>query len=341
MTPELVTKVENRLCSSKSVAEGVKATVAWLVSEEGAKLISRTASRDHKQEGIRNNAAPDNLKASAVGLRGSLELAKQGCDDEATVFVNEDAARQMHSEDEKGIEASSGEEDRAAEEAGWESGSVLEFPSASSDEDESNIPEPKRTKSVPITNRTSRLVVVPATSKRPITSSTFLPTLSTGYTLGESDSDPDLDRDPSGIVGIHVAERKNRRGQRARQACVLVRKKLWEKNAHGSFRIWEKKFGKNAMHVIKAREEERNGSIGKGWSSSRGKPRSALATGHERRKEGGSASRDFPPRIAGPPPRQIPTAAASKSLHPSWEAARLRKAKEVAAAPKSTKIVFD
>jgi hypothetical protein len=48
-------------------------------------------------------------------------------------------------------------------------------------------------------------------------STTFLPSLSAGYTLGESDSDDDvIDDEPV------AAERKNRRGQRARRLYVLA-----------------------------------------------------------------------------------------------------------------------
>ena len=217
MTPELVSRVENRLCSSKSVAEGVKATVAWLVYEQGAKLVNRAATKIHKLDGIGSNAVRDNSQGAAWGLRESSESMKQGRHAEAPNSMNGDAAAEIDIADEKDIEASDSEEDRAAEEAGWESGSVQDTPSA---EYERTMPQPKRTKSVPTTNRDSGCAVIPTASKRPITSSTFLPTLSTGFTLGDSDSDPDLDRDPDGIVGKHVAERKNRRGQRARQACV-------------------------------------------------------------------------------------------------------------------------
>ena len=46
-----------------------------------------------------------------------------------------------------------------------------------------------------------------------------------------------------------------------------------------------------------------------------------------------------PPRSA-PTPSAAPITAGSTGLHPSWEAARLRKQKE-ATGPKATKIVFD
>jgi hypothetical protein len=55
---------------------------------------------------------------------------------------------------------------------------------------------------------------------RDITSSMFLPSLASGFTRGsDDDSDPDMDFDEGGVIGKKgVPGRKNRRGQRARQA---------------------------------------------------------------------------------------------------------------------------
>lgn len=62
-----------------------------------------------------------------------------------------------------------------------------------------------------------------------------LPQLATGYySGGESDEDVDNDK----VVQELTTERKNRRGQRARQ------------------KIWEKKYGKGAKHVIKNHERD-------------------------------------------------------------------------------------
>jgi hypothetical protein len=143
-------------------------------------------------------------------------------------------------------------EDEAADEAGWESGSVGDEPtrgialgsddsgdeSGESDSDAAvpikrQKPTPevtskssKRDKEVKVKEETKKVKELNAKKAKaqiptgPITSSTFLPSLSVGYTLGDSDSDPDLDPDVdgSGMIGRAGPERKNRRGQRARQA---------------------------------------------------------------------------------------------------------------------------
>lgn len=122
-------------------------------------------------------------------------------------------------------------EDAAADEAGWESGSISDNDKSDDEEEEPNaidgsesegssvaIPTKKSkqpSKSAPKPDKTKATLPGKA-----LTSSTFLPSLSTGFTLGDSDSDPDLDPDVDGggIVGRKTVERKNRRGQRARQA---------------------------------------------------------------------------------------------------------------------------
>ena len=268
-------KVENRLCSSKAVAEGVKATVAWVFEEEGAKLVDREVASA--------SARKQSKKASPLAQlirREPLELAEEGDVDPKqqltvqTVATEADSRNQTLDDD---------DEDRAANAAGWESGSISDaegsLPMAPSliGDDVSALPIPKQTRDsrparkkvqprstpLPSTGRndpstslratstgaslgdsdpdgdsygvvvkslkrvkqarsaetempTARATLTP--SKGPITSSTFLPSLSTGYTLGDSDSDPDMDEDPDGTVGKQKAERKNRRGQRARQA---------------------------------------------------------------------------------------------------------------------------
>lgn len=104
------------------------------------------------------------------------------------------------------------------------------------------------------------------------------------------------------------------------------------------------KYGKNAKHVQKAREEAEKKMRGpqgqkrdSGWGARSGEGGTAPAPV--------SAPVRAAPSRAGPP---APAAAAPASkpdehLHPSWEAARLRKQKEMAIknAPKATKIVFD
>jgi hypothetical protein len=65
-----------------------------------------------------------------------------------------------------------------------------------------------------------------------------LPKLASGYYSGGSDDEDDYDYDKDAKVLEVTTERKNRRGQRARR------------------RIWELKYGRNANHVKKEREEK-------------------------------------------------------------------------------------
>ncbi|KAH3673503.1 hypothetical protein WICMUC_003609 [Wickerhamomyces mucosus] len=62
-----------------------------------------------------------------------------------------------------------------------------------------------------------------------------LPELQYGYVSGDSDSEIDND---SMVESITKPQKKNRRGQRARQ------------------QIWEKKYGKGAKHIVKEKEEK-------------------------------------------------------------------------------------
>jgi hypothetical protein len=120
----------------------------------------------------------------------------------------------------------------AADDAGWESGSISGDDAAptpqskskiasrapladDSDSDEDAIPVAPQSKKSKTKAESS------GKSNKALTSSTFLPSLSTGFTRGGSDdSDPDDDTGEGleDIIGKgRTGERKNRRGQRARQ----------------------------------------------------------------------------------------------------------------------------
>lgn len=156
-----------------------------------------------------------------------------------------------------------------------------------------------------------------ATSKQPpktITrDSTFLPTLMGGYISGSESEASDIDVAPP---------RKNRRGQRARQA------------------IWEKKYKEQAKHLQKQATKGRD----TGWDLKRG----AVEGDSKPWKRGiRNPLLDKPkgPESAQPPPKREPpkrTRDDSGPLHPSWEAKRLAKEKERMAAPyQGRKITFD
>ncbi|CCO34828.1 BUD22 family protein C4F10,06 [Rhizoctonia solani AG-1 IB] len=207
--------------------------------------------------------------------------------------------------------------------ASWESGSV---------DSEGNIrhavsPSGSSTGSSPPPKKQTK-----TTSK---TESRFLPSLAAGFIRGDSDG--------SDIEDADVApERKNRRGQRARKA------------------IWEKKYGKNANHVKKAREEV--AARGRGRGRGRGGFASRVGRGAPLAMDGQGGrpglSRGAPTGRGGrvrPPPAPLPTTRDSgwqqrppkkekdeKPIHPSWIAKQKLKSKEsIAAAPQGKKIVFD
>ena len=162
----------------------------------------------------------------------------------------------------------------------------------------------------------------PPPSKKPATSttkatktlkptdSTFLPSLMGGYISG-SESASDLDEAPV---------RKNRRGQRARQAT------------------WEKKYGDKAKHIVEPKGwdagwDMKRGAVGGGD----GKPwkrgiRNPLA---ERGR--GSGANDM--RLG--PPKKERVRDDVGTLHPSWEAARKAKEAKMSAPFEGKKITFD
>jgi hypothetical protein len=140
-------------------------------------------------------------------------------------------------------------------------------------------------------------------SGRP-TDSTFLPSLMGGYISG-SESASDVDIEPP---------RKNRRGQRARQA------------------IWEKKYKAEAKHLSKPQKatwDPKRGAVeGKRtpWKAGVKNPFAATAAAEEQR----------------PPPKKRETMEDKPGpLHPSWEAKKKAQEKQQTAAFAGTKIRFD
>ncbi|RYP11955.1 hypothetical protein DL765_007534 [Monosporascus sp. GIB2] len=174
--------------------------------------------------------------------------------------------------------------------------------------------------------------------------SAFLPTLMGGYISG-SESASDVDVAP--------AAKKNRRGQRARQA------------------IWEKKYGERARHKQEQAKKMKN-SRDSGWDMRRGavdedggaKPwkkgirnpfeKSAVHPDrqrqvedgnrhrhrhqHQRREQANSEERREKP---APRPRPEPKKDDAGPLHPSWAAAKKAKEENQKVAFQGRKVVFD
>ncbi|EJU03092.1 Bud-site selection protein [Dacryopinax primogenitus] len=169
--------------------------------------------------------------------------------------------------------------------------------------------------------------------------STFLPSLNTGFIAG---SDSDFDEKEEDVDG---PQRNNRRGQRARQA------------------IWEKKYGKNANHVKKQREEQRAAAAAseRGGFGGRGRGRGApRGRGGYKPAPGGFDPRNARKGLRGRPvdsgwagraahagandrqshPEPPKPAMPEKPMHPSWQAKKNEKNVGQAVAGQGKKIVF-
>ncbi|KIH90706.1 hypothetical protein SPBR_00414 [Sporothrix brasiliensis 5110] len=177
----------------------------------------------------------------------------------------------------------------------------------------------------------------------------FLPSLMGGYVSDGGDDADGVADDEEATARMLGGPRKNRRGQRARQA------------------IWEKKYKQLAKHVLeqekkgkdaggKDKKANKNGKqkdSGGGWDAKRGAVDASDKPRWLRRKMGllgrvgpvggggkGAGSNATPPAGAK---KENPNANAqvSGTLHPSWEAARKAKDKAQTAAFEGKKIVFD
>lgn len=145
----------------------------------------------------------------------------------------------------------------------------------------------------------------------------FLPSLMGGYISGSESEASDIDVAP--------AARKNRRGQRARQA------------------IWEKKFKEQAKHLSQEKTSRDDG-----WDLKRGAVdgsartpwKTGIKTPFERRSGG---QRDEQSAYAAEP--QVPKVPRKKDnegpLHPSWEARKKAKEAQETATYSGKKITFD
>ncbi|KAK4133644.1 Bud-site selection protein [Trichocladium antarcticum] len=187
--------------------------------------------------------------------------------------------------------------------------------SASDDEDASDAESSASSTSRPPPAKKAATKTSKTTKLKP-TDSTFLPTLMGGYISG-SESASDIDMAPP---------RKNRRGQRARQA------------------IWEKKYKETAKHLANQAAKSRDS----GWDLKRGavdgdagKPWKRGIRNPLDRPKGPAAAAgamDAPPKKPAAPRVKDD----SGPLHPSWEAKKLAKAKEQLTAPyQGKRITFD
>ena len=198
-----------------------------------------------------------------------------------------------------------------------------------------------------------------------LTATTFLPTLSMGgYWSGGSDDGSDHDANDDDVGGLsHEPKRKNKRGQRARQA------------------IYEKKYGRNANHLKKQPQGNiKPGDRDQGWDlrsgarddgprngrrqqnekdefgrdvSRRKAKQSAIQGNRKQRRAAGKENRVMKSGANIDPVvnlrRRVPVGetndsgkdAKKEALHPSWEAAKKAKETKKAMPFQGKKITFD
>ncbi|KAI0712177.1 Bud-site selection protein [Earliella scabrosa] len=319
-------KVHGRLLSSKTLAEAVHAVVDALREILDPSLAKTTAKTQAKVvAGKEEDEDEDDSEEEEEGETRPAKAKK---------------ARVAHEED--GDEDSGGESEGDADDAGWESGTVddgddggwesgtvdggdLEV--ASSSEDDGGSSDPDEDEDEPGEASSNQRPETNVRTKKTAGESTFLPSLSVGFTRGDSDASDLSDREGAAAD----APRKNRRGQRARRA------------------IWEKKFGKNANHVKNQRQQQqhRNASAprdSRPRQQGHGQPRGGRdAPGQPPRHAGGGRPEGFKAKNASANGQAgAAKAKEEKALHPSWEAKRKLKEKlnPGIVPPQGKKIIF-
>ncbi|KAH9936304.1 Bud-site selection protein [Fomitopsis serialis] len=334
--------VESRFLSSKRMAAEIQRVLQVMKDEllgtSGSKTANASAPSKDK---VRNDTT---VRAQDATSPSDDEDDLSGEEDGVDVDVQEGAGW------ESGTVADSDGED------GWESGSVDDtaviggragnkatavsdedvggLSEASDSSDTSLSPAAKRRKQ--LDHKASAAQAVPkdpkGKSKASAAESTFLPSLSVGFTRGDSDVSDWSDEEANAADGA----RKNRRGQRARRA------------------IWEKKYGKNANHVKNAHGTSmRDGQRPSNRANLPGKgaPRRDGPDTRQHRPSAYAASRQPDSRrvaheIAPPGPENAfarTKAREEKPLHPSWEAKKRLKEREnpVILPAQGKKITFD
>ncbi|KAK9897464.1 Bud-site selection protein [Cystobasidium minutum MCA 4210] len=344
-------KAQKRILANKVVVQSLQEVLDALRQKAGIGSATSTKSKDSvkpSKEDKKTALTAQNLAKATIDPARKERIAKSPKDDDETSSEEDSdeegsgatashiSAEESIPDDEfvglqQGSEDASDEESDDDSEGGSVSGaSTSSFPTVAKK-------DPKSSKEASKSKRQK----VTATS--PPTTSAFLPSLAAGYTLGDSDGSVYSDDDAADTKPA----RKNRRGQRARQA------------------IWERKYGKNAKHVIKSQQRnaeteearqrakaekeiehlKKTGRYVYGVESNLTKPSEGkqsrtwtAATPSDKATEKMSAL------LAAEAEAKAKKAPANNALHPSWEARK--KAKEAqanlaAAKPAGKKIVFD
>jgi hypothetical protein len=198
-------KVRSRLLSSKILASEINSAL------EGLKVIIAPPTTKVIGKEPQSEASDEEPHPSSDILRRTTRSAA-GNDD---VDQNETFNQETDDGWESGT-VDAGEDDSEA----WDSGTVEGGGGTSnaSEDESTNTEEGAIGEHLASEEKRTKVTAVrPATKKTKPSESTFLPSLSVGFARGDSDSDFS-DSEAKAADGV----RKNRRGQRARRACVYL-----------------------------------------------------------------------------------------------------------------------
>ncbi|EFX00561.1 cellular morphogenesis protein [Grosmannia clavigera kw1407] len=243
------------------------------------------------------------------------EEDEEGIEEGVDFYVDEGPSRKI------GVASS----ESGSDEDDLESDSDSDSDSDGTDDSDEDAVEPPR--------KRRATAVLPAKDNRAAAAdSRFLPTLMGGYVSDGGSSDGGRRDDDDAAATRMLAQRKNRRGQRARQA------------------IWEKKYKEQARHVKEAGQAQA-GSAKTGWDAKRGAVGADEGPRWLRRKlgrqtgGGGGAKKTGDMTAAAAATGSRKETKRSKDdagpLHPSWEAAKAAKEKAQTATFTGKKITFD
>ncbi|OAV92556.1 hypothetical protein PTTG_06635 [Puccinia triticina 1-1 BBBD Race 1] len=312
-------RIENKISSQKSLSEVIKQTVTKLLL---AHLRPDPVEKIDSKAKECTSKAKNSQQRTADTRVGSSD--QSGSEDEGELLgdaLDEAVAREL-----AGLEAGPTSEEMSESEE-----SQL---SRTDDDDEhsdshSDCSRDSQTQSGHSSSSTSfhhpapakkpKLAKPPAskTTTRP-SSSTFLPALNVGYTLGDSDAS-DLDIDDQAVDKMEQERgRKNRRGQQARRA------------------IWEKKYGKSAKHLVKLKQKSSThpDKPAKAEERHRGKSKPSRSSGTDVKVKSVTGSNSEPLATLVKKP-------VDPKLHPSWIAKQNQIKNLSVVKPAGKKIVFD
>ncbi|KAL7417759.1 Bud-site selection protein [Mrakia frigida] len=212
---ELKSKPANRILSSKTFAkeitDAVKTVRLWMDPEEREKEKEKVKEEkrvERRGPTVERNVLggpPRGLASASTSTATAPRVQEENAEDEQEpldergnedlYFEPGDGASSSGSDNENDEDEGNSSDDDGASQASWSSGSISSSTAAA--------PPAKKSKPPPAPTD-------PKAKKKKISTSTFLPSLSSGFIAG-SDSEPEDLSDEGG-------ERKNRRGQRARKA---------------------------------------------------------------------------------------------------------------------------